>query len=140
MRRPRVTLWVLRIFMLLHAAMAVLQPIMAGIFLSGEADAMNDWHSPIGSTLWMIALLQIPVAALYAWPGGGRLLPLWMTLGLFFAEFVQLILGSTHQIAIHIPLGTLIVTAVVWFAIWTWRPVARQPRRLVAESKKEVPA
>ena len=115
---------VLRVVLVVHALLAVVQPVMAGIYLSGEADAMTNLHSPIGSTLWMYTLLQILVAGLY-WRGGGRALPFWASVGIFFAEFVQLVLGSTHQVAIHVPLGTLIVTAVVWLAVWSFRPVAQ---------------
>ena len=124
-------LWILRAVLTLHALLAVLQPVMAGIFLSGEADAMTNLHSPIGSTLWMYAFLQILVAGLY-WRRGGRALPFWASVGIFFAEFVQLVLGSTRQVAIHVPLGTLIVTAVVWLAIWSYRPVARSNHKVTS--------
>lgn len=123
--------WILRATLVLHAALAVLQPIMAGIYLSGEADAMTNLHSPIGSTLWMLAMLQILIAGL-SWRGGGRALPFGVSIGVFVAEFVQLVLGSTHRVALHVPLGTLIVTTVVWLAIWSFRPAARP----VARSKE----
>jgi hypothetical protein len=47
-KRPKVSVSFLRIVLVLHAALVVMQPIMAGYYLSGEADAM-DWHSQIGS-------------------------------------------------------------------------------------------
>lgn len=122
-----VSLVMLRAVLVLHAALAVLQPVMAGIYLSGEADAMTNLHSPIGSTLWMLAILQILVAGIY-WRAGGRPVPFWVSTGLLIAEFVQLVLGSTHQVAIHVPLGTLIVTTAVGLAIWSFRPVAKSNR------------
>jgi hypothetical protein len=141
-KRPVVTLYLLRAVCTLHLLLAVMQPLMAGLYLAGEADAMNKLHSPIGASLWMLSLLQFPVAVLYWRPGGGRLFPAVVTLVLFFAEFAQLILGSTHQVAMHVPLGTLIVTTVLGLTLWTYSKAARQPRAsLVARSNEtEVPA
>ncbi|WP_433162132.1 hypothetical protein [Kribbella sp. CA-247076] len=127
-RRPRASLWTLRITLLLHAALVVAQPILAGYFLSGEVDAMNV-HSPIGSTLWMLAMIQFVVAVLYWMPGGGRSWPLLLTAVLFVAEFVQLTFGHLQNFAVHVPLGTAIVVTVVWMTVWSFRPVAGRGRK-----------
>ncbi|MEV6282315.1 hypothetical protein [Kribbella sp. NPDC051770] len=119
-RRPRITLWLLRIILLLHTGLVIAQPILAGYFLSGEADAM-DIHGPIGSTLWMVAMLQFVVAVLYWRPGGGRLWPALVTLALFFADFVQLTYGYLQNFAVHVPLGTAIVGTVVAMTVWSFR-------------------
>lgn len=125
-RRPRVTLWMLRLILLLHSALVVAQPILAGYFLSGEADAI-DIHGPIGSTLWMLVLLQLVVAVLYWRPGHGRAWPALATLVLFFANFVQLTFGHLQNFAVHVPLGTAIVATVVWMTVWSFRAGARRP-------------
>ena len=104
------------------------QPILAGYFLSGEVDAMNV-HGPIGSTLWMVSMIQFVAAALYWLRGGGRIWPLLLTVVLFFAEFVQLIFGYLQNFAVHVPLGTAIVITVVWMTIWSFRPAARRSRK-----------
>jgi hypothetical protein len=121
MKRPRVTLYVLRVFVTVHLLLALVQPVMAGIFLTGDTDAMNNAHSPIGSTLWLIAMFQVVPALLYRWPGGGSLYPLWFTLGLFFAEFAQLVLGNAQVMVAHITLGVLIITALVMLTAWCYR-------------------
>jgi hypothetical protein len=127
-RRPRASLWTLRIILLLHATLLVAQPILAGYFLSGEVDAMNV-HGPIGSTLWMVAAIQV-VAALFYWlAGGGRGWPLLLTVVLFFAEFVQLTFGYLQNFAVHVPLGTALVVTVVWMTVWSFRPAARRSRK-----------
>ncbi|TWD79328.1 hypothetical protein FB561_0385 [Kribbella amoyensis] len=126
-RRPRATLWGLRIVLLLHAALVVAQPILAGYFLSGEVDAMAI-HGPIGSTVWMVAMTQFAVAVLYWRPGGGRAWPALVTLVLFFAEFVQLTFGYLQNFAVHVPLGTAIVTTVVLMSVWSFRASARRGR------------
>jgi hypothetical protein len=127
-RRPRASLLSLRIVLLLHSGLVVAQPILAGYFLSGEVDAM-DVHSPIGSTLWMMSMIQFVVAALYWLAGGGRSWPMLLTVVLFFAEFVQLVFGSLQNFAVHVPLGTAIVVTVVWMTVWSFRPAARRSRK-----------
>lgn len=129
MKRPRVTLYLLRFFVTLHLLLALVQPVMAGLFLTGEVDAMNNAHSPIGSTLWLIAMLQIIPALLYWRPGGGSLYPLLFTLGLFLAEFVQLVIGNAQVMAVHITLGVLIITALVMLTMWSYSDRARRGRR-----------
>ena len=52
-RRPRVTLQLLRITLVLHAVLVIAQPIAAGYFLAGNVDAMTDVHSTIGGSVWM---------------------------------------------------------------------------------------
>jgi hypothetical protein len=126
-KRPKVSLAFLRIVLVLHAALVVMQPIMAGYYLSGEADAM-DWHSPIGSSLWMLSMIQFVVAMLYWRPGGGRLWPALATVALFFAEVTQLILGYSQTMFVHVPLGTAIVISVLLFAAWSLRSSARRGR------------
>ncbi|MFC0628894.1 hypothetical protein [Kribbella deserti] len=126
-----ISLALLRITLLLHAALIVLQPVMAGYFLAGEVDAMSV-HSPIGSLVWMLAFLQIFVAALYWLAGRGRGWPVLASIGLFLAEMTQMTLGHTQTMSVHIPLGTSIVVAVLLLTIWSFRPSARQvrPRRV----------
>ncbi|WP_405069169.1 hypothetical protein OG558_05020 [Kribbella sp. NBC_01510] len=127
-RRPRASLVSLRIVLVLHAALIVAQPILAGYFLSGNVDAMNI-HGPIGSSVWLVALIQFVVAAIYWLGGGGRSWPTVLTAVLFVAEFVQLVFGYQRNFAVHIPLGTAIVITVVWMTVWSFRPTARLSRR-----------
>ena len=127
-RRPRASLMGLRITLLLHAVLVAAQPILAGYFLSGNVDAMNI-HGPIGSSLWMVAMIQFAVAAIYWLGGGGRAWPTVVTAGVFVAEFVQLIFGYQQNFAVHVPLGTAIVVTVIWMTVWSFRPTARLSRR-----------
>ena len=128
-RRPRASLQTLRVVLVLHAALVITQPIAAGYFLSGNVDAMNDVHSPIGGSLWLLALIQTIVAAIYWLAGGGRARPTVLSAVLLVAEFTQLIFGYLQNFAVHVPLGTAIVITVVWMAVWSFRPSARLSRR-----------
>lgn len=132
-RRPRVSLQLLRATLVLHAVLVVAQPIAAGYFLSGNVDAMNDVHATIGGTVWMIAFLQTIVAACYTIVGGGRVWPAILSPVLVIAEFVQMTFGYLQNFAVHVPLGTAIVGTVLWTTVWSFRKSARTNRR---EAKK----
>ncbi|TDD59799.1 hypothetical protein E1263_13550 [Kribbella antibiotica] len=126
------SLWALRIVLLLHCILICAQPILAGYFLAGEADAMN-LHGPIGSTVWMFGFFQIVAACIYWLGGGGRPWPLLASLVLVVAEFVQLTFGYLQNFAVHIPLGTAIVAVVIWMTVWSFRPAARRGRQEVKQ-------
>jgi hypothetical protein len=128
-RRPRVTLQLLRITLVVHAVLVIAQPIAAGYFLSGNVDAMTDIHATIGGSVWMVAFLQTIVATCYTLAGRGRIWPTIASAVLVVAEFVQLTYGYLQNFAVHIPLGTAIVTTVVWMTVWSFRSTARLSRR-----------
>jgi hypothetical protein len=128
-RRPRVSLQLLRITLVLHVALVIAQPIAAGYFLAGNVDAMTNIHSPIGGSLWMVALIQTIVAACYTLAGRGRIWPTVVSALLIVAELTQLAYGYAQNFAVHIPLGTAIVTTVIWMTVWSFRPKARLSRR-----------
>ncbi|HWD78228.1 MAG TPA: hypothetical protein VG497_05090 [Kribbella sp.] len=128
-RRPRVSLYALRLTLVAHAILIIVQPIAAGYFLSGNVDAMNDIHATIGGSVWMIAFLQTIVAACYTIVGGGRIWPALLSPALVIAEFVQLTFGYLQNFAVHIPLGTAIVGTVLWMTAWSFRKSARLSRR-----------
>ena len=128
-RRPRASLQVLRITLLLHAAFVIAQPIAAGYFLAGNVDAMTKVHSTIGGTIWMIAMLQTVAALCYTLAGRGRIWPVLMSALLVVAEFVQLTFGYLQTFVVHVPLGTAIVGTVCWMTVWSFRRTARLSRR-----------
>ncbi|NIK56648.1 hypothetical protein [Kribbella shirazensis] len=127
-RRPRVSLHVLRITLVLHAVMIIAQPIAAGYFLAGNVDAIAP-HTAVGGTIWMIAMLQTVAAACYTLVGRGRIWPAVVSPILVVAEFVQLTYGHLQNFAVHVPLGTALVGTVIWMAVWSFRPTARLNRR-----------
>ena len=128
-RSPRVTLQLLRITLVVHAILVITQPIAAGYFLSGNVDAMTDVHATIGGSVWMVAFLQTIVATCYTLAGRGRIWPTIASAVLVVAEFVQLTYGYLQNFAVHIPLGTAIVTTVIWMTVWSFRSTARLSRR-----------
>jgi hypothetical protein len=104
----------LRALVLLHVVVALAQAVFAGSFLEGEGSALNLHQVTGTSIITTVSLLQVIVAGL-AWRR--RLLPAWfalMSLLLFLAEMAQIGLGFTDQLALHVPLGSVIFgTALV---------------------------
>lgn len=81
------------------------QAIFAGLFLDGN-DAWRDWHATNGMLLLpLLALVEVVLAVLVWRPGGG---PGWIALasvGLLLAIVIQIGMGQTSQLAVHVPLG-----------------------------------
>ena len=115
------TLTALRLVAGLHAVAICLQPILAGVYLNGSGPAMR-LHEPIGLALTVAGLLQLLIATIW-WRSGGSLLAPAVTLLITLGEGLQVAMGYTRQLAIHVPLGIALVAAAVAFALWT----ARQP-------------
>lgn len=130
--RTRVTWAVLAVVLGIHAAAAVAQPVLAGVYLNGELEAMG-YHGTIGSSLVVVTMIGMAPAALLFWLVGKG--PWWYTIAavvLFFAEGLQIGMGYSRQFALHIPLGVFIVGAAVamFWTLVAWRiRVGRQYRR-----------
>ena len=114
----------LRVVAGVHAVAICLQPILAGVYLNGSGPAMR-LHEPIGLALTFTGLIQLLIATIW-WRSGGRLFAPAVTLLITLGEALQVAMGYTRQLAIHIPLGIALVAAAVAFAFWT----ARQPTRV----------
>lgn len=126
-RRPRASLWVLRVIAVLHCGVIAAQPVFAGIFLTGDVDAIavHEMNSHIVTTLgWC----QIVAALVYATRGRGRWSPMWFSLALAVAEEGQKVLGYLRLADHHIPIGVSLITIQVLFTIWLFRPDLRQAR------------
>lgn len=125
-RRPRLSLWLLRVVATVHLVMVLAQPVLAGMFLTGNVDAIT-MHGLIGSVLAAVSLALIGTALLYVLRRG-RLWVLPVMVALFLAVGFQIGLGHSRSLGAHIPLGVAIVTASVLIAVWVWSPSAARPR------------
>ena len=116
------SLLVLRVVAVGHAVAVCLQPVLAGVYLNGSGGAMR-LHEPIGLGVALLCLGQLLIATIY-WRSGGRGLAVAATLALLLAEGLQIGMGYSRQLALHIPLGIAIVAIACTFAVWTCRPGA----------------
>ena len=126
-RRPRITLWTLRLALTVHLLAVLAQPVLAGRYLIGDVDAIK-LHGLIGSLLVLVAMLVIVATLLYVVGGRGRLWVLPVTVLLFLADSFQVGFGYERALHLHIPLGVAIVITSVLLAAWVWTPAAARPR------------
>ena len=126
-RRPRTSLWLLRVLLTAQLVAAVAMPVLAGLFLVGDVDAVV-WHGITGGLLVLLGTATAAVAAGYVLAGRGRWWVLPVAVLAAVTEAVQLTLGYAGSVAVHVPLGVGVVTAVVLLTGWAWSPAARRSR------------
>ena len=126
-RTSPLTLGLLRGLFAAQLATAVLQPVLAGLFLTGDVDAIT-WHGLVGTLLGLLGLLAAVVTLVHVARGYGR----WRVVGVatvaFLVTGVQLGIGYAGLVQAHVPLGVAVVTAIVLLNVWAWSPAARRPR------------
>jgi hypothetical protein len=126
-RSPRASLWALRTLLTLFLLAVLAQPVLAGMFLTGDVDAIAV-HGLNGSLL-ALGAMAVGVAALgYALAGRGTMWVLPVSVLLFLAVGFQIGAGYARQLELHVPLGVVIVVASVLFTAWSWTPWAARPR------------
>jgi hypothetical protein len=126
-RRPRASLWALRTLLTLFLPAVLAQPVLAGMFLTGDVDAIGV-HGLNGSLLALGAMALVVAALGYVLAGRGRLWVLPVTVLLFLAVGFQIGAGYARQLELHVPLGVAIVVMSVLLTAWTWTPWAARPR------------
>ncbi|WP_067832695.1 hypothetical protein [Actinomadura kijaniata] len=98
------------------------QGITAGFLMSDEDG--RRLHGATGAVVTFALILQI-VAALLVWRAGrGSVRYLAVTALLFVFTSVQFMVGSSGNVAVHVPLGVALfgAGAVLMAQIWTTRP------------------
>ncbi|MGH3924865.1 MAG: hypothetical protein ACRDSN_24950 [Pseudonocardiaceae bacterium] len=125
---PRLTLWLLRALALLLLPAVLTQPVLAGLYLSGEWDALG-LHSAVAVLVAALSFFLLISSLLYWLGGRGRGRVVLAGALLFVAVVMQAGFGYARQLGLHIPLGVGVVTAAVLFTIWVCGRGARIPRR-----------
>jgi hypothetical protein len=99
------------------------QPVFAGVYLSGDFDALR-WHAAGANVVTSIGYLQL-IAAIVVWVRSRQAWPFLATLALVAAETVQYLAGMDGALWLHLPLGVLTVAGLVvqFIAVWS-RPLA----------------
>lgn len=103
----------LRVVAVLHALCFLLQPVLAGLFLSGQDQAI-EVHATNAAVLLALGLLLTILAFLAGW--WRRLVPRGAFVaasGLFSAELVEMATGHVHVMWVHLPVGVLMMGGVV---------------------------
>jgi hypothetical protein len=125
--RPRISLWLLRTVFTVHLVLVLVQPVLAGLYLTGDIDAISV-HAANGDLLIAVNLLVIASTIGYVVAGRGRIWAIPVAVVLFLAIGLQVGFGWSRELQLHVPLGVAIITASVLLAIWVWSPSAARPR------------
>lgn len=125
---PRVTLWLLRAAASAFLLAVLAQPVLAGLYLSGDFDALGV-HALNASAVILLSMVVAAASLLFTTIGRGRCWPLPVAVVLFLAAGFQTGIGYSRQLALHIPLGVAIVIAAVLLDVAVWRSSMRHPRR-----------
>jgi hypothetical protein len=115
------THWLLRAAVTLEAVLAIAQPIFIGAFLQGNYDALA-WHQANATIVGFVSFAMAVAAILHWRPGGGPVWVVWACVVLAVAVVVQIAVGYARSLAVHIPLGVLVVVASALLLVWSWRP------------------
>jgi hypothetical protein len=111
--------WLLRLWVTLQALDAFLQPVFEGRFLSGDF-AMLSLHRTNATYVGVLSV-GLPVVAVVAWRV--CLVPGRVVLGMAaLAPLValQIVLGFSRTLGIHVPLGVAIIGLSGWLTAWMW--------------------
>lgn len=113
-------LWVFRGTATLAAIMLFDQSVFAGQFLSGTYDALLV-HRENATFAGISVVVSSIGAVLLRWPGRGPWWPIAACFGLFGLIALQIIIGFARILALHLPLGVLIILLATGLAVWAWR-------------------
>lgn len=122
---PRWPRWVLRVTSTVAAVMLFDQAIFAGQFLAGTYGALVT-HRENASLATISVLASTVGAALVRWPGRGPYWPIAAHLGLFGLIGLQILTGDERILAVHVPLGVLIILLASALAYRAWQSDARR--------------
>jgi hypothetical protein len=126
-RAPRASLWTLRVVAVLVTTLVLLQPVLAGLYMSGSYDMLTG-HEVNAHVLTLTTLIQF-VAAVVFWARRGKGWTALLALLLMLVVNVQAGFGYARLLAGHVPMGVAITVVQVLFAVWLLGPRARVPRR-----------
>ena len=125
---PQTLFAVLKLLAVVHLAALAAQPVLFGQHFSGNPDALG-LHGTVGETIAWLALGQALLGIL-GWRRAALRLPVLLALVAIFAlEGLQLHLGYTRLVTVHIPLGTALLAISLVVTLWLWRGASAQPAR-----------
>ncbi|WP_159394422.1 hypothetical protein [Streptomyces sp. NRRL S-495] len=122
----RVPRLLLRVTATASAVLGLAQTVLAGSFLNGHYEALRA-HELAAMALGGLLLAQLPVAALVRRGGGaggarGPWWPLGATALLLAASGAQMGTGYERAVGVHVTLGVLLVSGLLFGLVGAWRP------------------
>jgi hypothetical protein len=122
--RPAWPLGLFRVVATLFALATVLQPFLAGIFLSGSFSALT-MHEITGQAVGGLGVLDLICAVLLWRVRGGSSIPVRFAAALLAMAVLQIFMGYGRILALHVPLGVAMVIGVGRLAVYAWREAGK---------------
>ena len=94
-----------------NLVMAALQPVSAGLLMSGFGRALPV-HAVVGLALLLGLLVQVGAAVLLWRRGRAPAWVAWVSGALFVAVFLQNAIGHNRQYWLHVPVGVALLAAL----------------------------
>lgn len=114
----------LRLVALLVVVAGFAQPVFAGLYLNGSAGALLP-HGIVGDTLTLVTLIQLVLAAVHVWRGGGERIVFLAALLVFLATAGTSVAGRLDAMAMHVPLAVVSVSVQLLFVVWLYARLSR---------------
>ncbi|MFF4398733.1 hypothetical protein [Streptomyces sp. NPDC001480] len=118
-----------------HTVAVFGQPVFAGVYLSGDYDALRR-HAVGANVVTSIGYVQL-IVAIVIWARLRRAWPFAATLALVAAETVQYFAGMDGALWLHLPLGVLTIVALTVLFIAVWRQPDLPPARHTASAPRK---
>lgn len=112
-RTPFVLL--LRVLAVLTALAMLWQPAVAGLFTTGRVSYLTV-HEIGGMVTAALVALDVVAAVLLRWPGRGSAALIPHAVAMLVLVGVQMALGYTDLVAVHLPLGVVLFGMALGFA------------------------
>jgi hypothetical protein len=109
-----------------HAVVIFAQPVLAGLYLSGDYDMLH-LHAEVANVVTSVGYAQL-LCAIVLWTLGGARWPTVASVVLVLGETIQYFAGMAGTLNLHIPLGVVLITGAVVTVPAIWRPGARGDR------------
>jgi hypothetical protein len=111
-----------------HVVAIAGQPVFAGVYLTGDFDALR-WHVLGADVVSFVGYLQV-IVAVAVWVRLRAAWPFLTTAAVVAAETVQYFAGLDGALWLHLPLGVLTVAGLVLQFVAVWRrPLVRREAR-----------
>lgn len=107
----------LRIIAVAAIVVILLQPVWAGLFITGQVSYLGA-HGGGAAVALLLVLLQCPAAVVRWRPGHGNAGPMLFSVVELVLVITQMSLGGTRALAVHLPLGVALFGASLLFARW----------------------
>ncbi|MBQ1122308.1 hypothetical protein [Streptomyces sp. B15] len=109
----------LRTVATLFFLLLLIQPVLAGMFISGDVDLLK-LHETNSFVISITSWFQVLAAVLVWRPGRGPLWPIGATVLLSFTVVMQDGWGYARELDLHIPVGVFMVAASTALLHWAY--------------------